>query len=704
MKSLTSLLLILAFCPLLSTRADEYLLHTLAEIRSINKCASNISFDVVGQVISKYTTIKSSGRRPEIVLIDGAHRIAISDLAETNRCAVGDLVRVFGFVNRGQAASINGIFASKIIRLGHEDLPLPATPADDSNPVLQPEISPFSTRGVITDVFPDELSSYFIWITLETLAGPVNAIASVDEYAALHLEGLIDAEVEIRGIRKFEPFFRWQTTSNVIQLYGTNGIQVIQHAPNNPRLAPEFPSDGFHRQRTTGIVQGKTRSSVFLATSSKNLITVHLSGSTRDFAIGDTVTVAGFPVIHRYGTSFANAIACKDTRLKDCPVPPIPVTGKQLANDPAGRESVNYRYHGKLLTLEGELRSDDNETATTGILRLDCDDQEVQVDLSGLDNQHRQRFKRGSILRITGICIVEFENRSAKIGLPRFRRYLLVPRSLDDIMLIARPRGWVTGALLIIIAILVSIVIAISIWTKSLKVLSEKRGHALSSALTARVRAESRTQERTRLALELHDSISQTLTGVALQIDAATTTVQIDDRRRNAYLMTAKHLLASCQKALQDCLWDLRSRTFEEKNLTEAIFRTLAPFQDKCAILVRFNVPREALSESATHAVLSIVRELTANAIRHGHASHIRIAGELRDGAARFSVTDNGCGFDPEHAPGPHAGHFGLQGIRERINDFNGTVNLTSAPGTGTKVTASLVLDPSENHHEEKRA
>ena len=80
-----------------------------------------------------------------------------------------------------------------------------------------------------------------------------------------------------------------------------------------------------------------------------------------------------------------------------------------------------------------------------------------------------------------------------------------------------------------------------------------------------------------------------------------------------------------------------------------------------------------------------------------GQAKHIRIAGEMHADTVSFSVTDNGCGFDPKTAPGPERGHFGLLGIRERIEDFNGDLQIASAPGKGAKFTVTLLAADGTN-------
>ena len=87
---------------------------------------------------------------------------------------------------------------------------------------------------------------------------------------------------------------------------------------------------------------------------------------------------------------------------------------------------------------------------------------------------------------------------------------------------------------------------------------------------------------------------------------------------------------------------------------------------------------------------MRIVRELAANAVRHGHAESIAISGSLRNGWLRMSVSDDGIGFDTNNHPGVREGHFGLEGIRERVNRLGGNIEILSSAGSGTSVTINL--------------
>ncbi len=158
------------------------------------------------------------------------------------------------------------------------------------------------------------------------------------------------------------------------------------------------------------------------------------------------------------------------------------------------------------------------------------------------------------------------------------------------------------------------------------------------------------------------------------------------------HLTIAAKALKSCRDELRNCLWDLRSQALEEHELTTAILRTLQPHINDSRLAVRFNVPRTLLSDNLTHALLRIIRELVINATRHGAATSIRVAGSLEGSRLQCSVTDNGCGFNPEDPPGVLQGHFGLQGIRERVKQLGGTFELASSPGAGTRATVTFLL------------
>jgi signal transduction histidine kinase len=221
---------------------------------------------------------------------------------------------------------------------------------------------------------------------------------------------------------------------------------------------------------------------------------------------------------------------------------------------------------------------------------------------------------------------------------------------------------------------------------------AERRGRELLEERVELVESELRVEERTRLAVELHDSIAQNIMGVALQLDTADKLVRQNAPSALQHLDIASKALESCHAELRACIWDLRNLALEEQDMNEAIRRTVSQHLDGATLTVRFNVPRDMITDNTAHALLRIIRELVTNAIRHGRAKNVKVAGAIENGKLLFSVSDNGSGFDVRNHPGMAQGHFGLQGIRERVKKFNGEMKMDSVIGRGTRVCISLTM------------
>ena len=133
--------------------------------------------------------------------------------------------------------------------------------------------------------------------------------------------------------------------------------------------------------------------------------------------------------------------------------------------------------------------------------------------------------------------------------------------------------------------------------------------------------------ERTRLAVELHDSIAQNISGASMELDAARELDADLPPAVQRHLARASRTLDSCRMEMRNCLWDLRSQALEAPDMNKAIHLTLDPAIGDTNVSIRFNVPRNRLTDNTAHTILRIIRELATNAIRHGRATAIQIAG-----------------------------------------------------------------------------
>ena len=565
-------------------------------------------------------------------------------------------------------------------KLGRERLPDPVSATGEAIANGSLVYRSVKARGVVQSVLPDDIDPRFAWIILRTEDKAITASVSRDSRNISWLESLLDAEVEMSGLAM--PFLGWRQPLGMrLMVTDDDELAVLKPAPD-PFAAPKLSNRiSPHRQREEGRVVAVAKSRFFMRTSSRHrLVSVCPVSGQPQPRTGNLVTASGFAAMDPFRIQLQAAVVRIDSPASYRRSDAKQVDVERLFGTPDGREKINTELNGAIICLSGKVVSTSElHERGDGVMRLECGRRQFYVDASAVWNDLAERPEPGCVVDATGLCVVEFEDVSPGTAFPRFRRFTIVPRDADDVRIAARPPWWTPLRLLILVAALVAVLAGLGVWNFMLNRKAERRGRELYDEKIGHALAEQKVEERTRLAVELHDSVSQTLTGVALQLDGG----EID---------TAKTMLAACRGELRRCLWDLRSRTFEEEDLTEAVERTIAPHLNGAKANVRFNVPRERLSETTVHAVLRIVRELVVNAIRHGGAKHVKIAGECHDGTISFSVRDDGAGFDPATAPGPEQGHFGLLGVRERLEDFNGELKVESEAGKGAKATVTMTL------------
>jgi len=399
------------------------------------------------------------------------------------------------------------------------------------------------------------------------------------------------------------------------------------------------------------------------------------------------VTVAGF----LGNAAFANTLTEAKVRIEtDVPrqmhkVTPIRNEDLIIAHRRPLHIPHVYRY-GQLIRITGTVVRTATDDSQSGRLTLNCGDIDVSVDLSDLEASRLEDLPVGCTLEVSGLCLFEFAAEDPTLPVPKFRCMTLIPGDEGNLRVVRNPPWWTPVRLFAVIGALLALLVAAFVWNTVLRRLVDRRSREALKAQIDSVASELRVEERTRLAVELHDSISQNLSGASMQVNAAEVFLTKDRERTRTCLRTASNTIDSCREELRNCIWDLRNHALEETSVEAAVRRTLQPHLADTALALRFNVPRTKISDNTMHALLRIIRELVVNAIRHGHARSVAVAGAFEADRLLFSVADDGCGFDPESRPGIAEGHFGLQGITERIRRFGGEMRIESRAGGGTKV------------------
>ncbi len=210
--------------------------------------------------------------------------------------------------------------------------------------------------------------------------------------------------------------------------------------------------------------------------------------------------------------------------------------------------------------------------------------------------------------------------------------------------------------------------------------------HAAIAITNARLYEQSRTlsivSERNRLALELHDVVSQKLFSLVLTAEAANAQLDRDPAAARAQLERLRELGREALDELRSLILGLRPPELERDGLTGALRKEAEMLARVHGVNV--DVVGEAPSGDGARdlAVLRIVHEALHNALRHARARQITV----QLGPDSIEVADDGVGFDPERT-GLRSRHLGLTSMEERARELGGRLEIrSSAAGTTVRL------------------
>jgi signal transduction histidine kinase len=193
--------------------------------------------------------------------------------------------------------------------------------------------------------------------------------------------------------------------------------------------------------------------------------------------------------------------------------------------------------------------------------------------------------------------------------------------------------------------------------------------------------------ERARIARELHDAISQDLFSLRLLAGGLRKALPAGSPLR-AQVQTMEHTATTTMQEMQALLLELRPLALEDAGLVPALEELCGAYRERLGVTVDADLEPVQLTPAAEHAVLRVVQEALANAVRHAQPTRIRLRLHDQDGQVAVTVSDDGAGFDPSLAGQRHGLGVGL--MRQRVAELGGTFELDSTPGQGTSVRVLL--------------
>jgi signal transduction histidine kinase len=208
-----------------------------------------------------------------------------------------------------------------------------------------------------------------------------------------------------------------------------------------------------------------------------------------------------------------------------------------------------------------------------------------------------------------------------------------------------------------------------------------------NAGLYERSRELSMLSERNRLALELHDVVSQKLFSLMLSAEAAGTLIERDADAARAQVQRVQQLAREALEELRSLILELRPPELERDGLDGALRKEVEMLRRLHGVEITLHVASTSANASArTDAdVLRIAQEALHNALRHAEARRVTVRLEGRDGRLVLEITDDGVGFRP-HDPELRSRHLGLTSMEERARDLGGQLEIRSAPSAGTTV------------------
>ncbi len=186
--------------------------------------------------------------------------------------------------------------------------------------------------------------------------------------------------------------------------------------------------------------------------------------------------------------------------------------------------------------------------------------------------------------------------------------------------------------------------------------------------------------ERARLSREIHDTLLQSLVGVALQVEAVAADLGPRSSPTRKQLLRIRRKVEAYIRDTRQSIWDLRSPQLEERDLAGALreFGRIAVTDTRIRFVVTTTGTARPCTPKVENQLLRIGQEAITNAVRHAHAARICLDLRFEPGGIRLRVSDDGCGFNPADVPETPDPHYGLMTMRERAEELHGELCITS--------------------------
>jgi len=617
----------------------------------------------------------------------------------------GDDLEVAGVTDPGGFAPY--VVASEIRKLGRAPLPEPIRVTIEELNSGRMDAAWVELYGVVrsvepkapTDVGPpppgtryevqngDVASPREPKVKLKLALGSARLIVEVN--GAINPADYVDAEVRLQGLCFNLHNLNRQFVRPFVQV--PRGVPVVIEKPpptqpfaSEPRpvaslLQFEHLTGGHgHREHVRGVVIHH-RPGAFLWVRDRDR-SLRVETTQADVLHpGDEVDVVGYPARGDYSAVLEDAVFQRRGRSD----PPAPL----VLRDP----SDALQKDADLVELQGARLAEVRRFPDNVTLVLDWRGTPIRAQMYLPDGEPAPAaWLPGSLVRVSGVCSVNTDGAGPLGGLWEPHSFQLLLRSPADLVIVQAPSWWTAERVVWLLAgflvFAVATVAAVTLFSRRRLQEQERRRAMAETEFTAIL------SERNRMAREIHDTLSQSLGAISVQLELARVHAREMSADARQHLGTAHRLARAALAEARDSIWNMRSQVLERADLGEALGGILHQMTDGTGVKGNIVVEGDArrLPPVVENNLLRIGQEAITNASRHAKPTRIDVTLSFEGRSVRLQVSDDGVGFTPDARAKGDRRSFGLVGIKERVDLLGGSVAIDSAPGKGTRVSVTV--------------
>ena len=530
-----------------------------------------------------------------------------------------------------------------------------------------------------------------------------------DELLQESPDRFVDARLNVVGIVTASRNTRGEFLRPGLNVARPEDVVVIEDPPGGPFDAPEISLDGIarfrpepnrgHRIRTRGIVTASFPGRVFYIQDDLHGVRVQ-TRSHDPIERGGCVEVAGFLDMSQGAGALSEAVyrdAPGGMPVQPVAIQPTEIVAKNMAARRAGTIAKPGNYAGCLITFTATHL--ESHPPYEGWCRMTLRDGAVVFTAVLPDTAYAviQRIPPGSGLSGMGIADLK-SSADETVAIEDDRavdRVDVLVQSADDIAIVSVPSWWTPRRMAYALAAAIGglglSLGANHVLRRRITNQAERLAEEIRSRNEAAVEFQATPRERSRLASNLHDTVLQTVTGVGFQLQACRAVGESVVADSVGHLKIAERMVDHAVQQLRGTVWALHTVPAEGQSLGSAMRGLVERLGAGQAIKIEARIDGTEcdVAEEVAGNLLLVAQEAIHNAIQHADATIIDLKVTFgRDGSITVVVRDDGLGFEPGSQPGSGQGHFGLEGMRDRMQRVGGTIAIHSEPGVGTCVTA----------------